>query len=296
MVNGDQFPAHPGTLTEEVFLPALRYLEAAADFSWVQVPWFSWLENPIIKALDEEQATVVLRTLVLYPELESSAEYISATIAERWPARTVAFIGERQALARLDVAPPRYDAVPFSVHQLRAPLAAAPDILLNEARTWFDIDPLHFTFDGGRLLASVFPDLENGLEERLAASVAGDDDEDLAFVLSVLFAFEGRARIYGLMREIVAALTPESPLLNKAKSVLHETGVVSGEFGFAELHAERKVLLEPWLDDPSQMVRIFAAERITDLDLCIAEENRSAEESIALRRLDYDEELNGDEG
>lgn len=288
-----QFAAHPGTLVKVVFLPALRYLEAAGDFSWVRMPWFSWLGSPIIRALDEEQARVVLDALVPYPELEYGAEYIAAAIAERWPASVVAFIGERQAFARTDAAPSRYDAVPFEVHQLQPPLAAAPEIMLDGARTWFDAAPRHFTYDGGKLLASVFQELSNGLEARLAALIAGGNEQDMAFVLGVLSAFEGKPCIYGLVRAIVAALDPESPLLDKARSALNEMGVVSGEFGFAELYAKRKELLEAWLADPSEPVRIFAAERIRELDRWIAGENRSAEASIALRKLDYGEELDG---
>ena len=66
--------------------------------------------------------------------------------------------------------------------------------------------------------------------------------------------------------------------------------VVCGEFGFAELHAGRKAMLEAWLTDPSEKVRIFAAEQIRELDRSIATETRSAEASIAMRKLNYGEE------
>lgn len=247
-----------------------------------------------MRALNEEQANVVLDALISYPELEYGAEYIAAAIAKRWPASVVAFIGKRQAFARTDTAPLRYDAVPFAVHQLQPPLAAAPDIMLDGARTWFDADPQHFTYDGGRLLASVFPDLSNGLEARLAALIAGGNVQDLAFVLGVLSAFEGKPRIYELVRAIVA-LDSDSRLLSEARSVLCASGVISGEFGFADLHAARKALLVSWLADPSETVRIFAAEQIFELDRWIAAENRSAEASIALRKLEYGEELDGGE-
>lgn len=287
----NQFTAHPGTLVVEVFLPALRYLDAAGDFNWVRMPWFSWLESPIIRALNEEQASIVLNALVSYPDLEYGTEFIAAAIAERWPASVVAFIGERQAFARTDTVPPRYDAVPFAVHQLQPPLSAVPDIMLAGARTWFDADPLHFPYDGGKLLASVFPDLSNGLEARLTAMIAGGNDQDLAFVLGVLSAFEGKPPIYELVRTIIAVLDTESQLLGEARSVLRESGVVCGEFGFADLHAGRKAMLEAWLTDPSETVRIFAAEQIRELDRQIAAEIRSAEASIALRKLEYGEEL-----
>lgn len=291
-----QFAAHPGTLVEEVFLPALNYLAVAKDFSWLRMPWFSWLNSPIIQALDEEQAKVVLGALLPYPELESGAEYIAATIAERWPESVVSFIGERQVFEQTDAAPPRYSAVPFEAHQLKSPLAAVPDILLDGARAWFDTNPQYFSYEGGKLLASVFPDLSNGLDERLVALVEGGNAQDLAFVLAILSAFDGIPCIYELVRSIVAILSPESPLLSKARSVLKATGLVAGEFGFAELHAQRKALLEPWLSDPSERVQAFATESIKELDGLIAAETRSAEASIALRKLDYDEDLDGAEG
>ncbi|MCK7509508.1 MAG: hypothetical protein MZV70_39385 [Desulfobacterales bacterium] len=78
---------------------------------------------------------VVLDALVAYPQLVNGAEYIAAAIAKRWPGSVVSFIGERQAFSRTDAVPPRYDAVPFEVHQLKTPLAAAPDIMLDGART-----------------------------------------------------------------------------------------------------------------------------------------------------------------
>lgn len=285
-----QFTAHPGTLVVGVFLPALRFLDAARDFSWVHMPWFSWLESPIIRALNEEQARIVLHALVPYPELEYATEFIAAAIAERWPASVVTFIGERQEFARVGAAPTRYDAVPFEVHQLRPPLSTAPGILLTGARTWFDTDPLHFPYDGGKLLASVFPDLSNGLEAQLTEMITGGNDQDLAFVLGVLSAFEGKPPIYELVRTIIAVLDTESQLLHKARSVLSESGVVSGEFGFAELHTRRKAMFEAWLTDPNETVRTFAAEQIRELDRQIAAEIRSAEASIALRKLEYGEE------
>lgn len=286
-----QFTAHPGTLAEKVFLPALKYLDTAKDFSWVRMPWFSWLGSAIIRSLDEGQARVVLDALVPYPDLEHGAEYIVAAIAERWPEIVVTFIGDRQAFAQTDANSPRYDAVPFEVDQLQAPLAAAPDTMLNGARNWFDAAPQHFAYEGGKLLASVFPELSNGLDQRLAALVAGGNEQDMAFVLGVLSAFEGKPCVYEHVRAIVGNLNPENPLLQEARSVLRETGMVCGQFGFAELHAERKALLQEWLTDPNAMVQTFATELTRDLDRWIAAENRSAEASIALRKLEYGEEL-----
>jgi ppGpp synthetase/RelA/SpoT-type nucleotidyltranferase len=286
-----QFSDNPGTLVEEIFLPSLRFLVKAENFDWVSAQWFSWLDSPILLALNEGQAKIVLDSLVAYPNLEGSAEEIVAALAKRWPARVVAFLGDRQGLEWVGGGPHRFDALPFEVYELGAALAAAPDILLAGARNWFDAEPSRFTYDGGKLLASIFPNLSNGLDERLEALIASGVQESLAFSLGILSAFEGRPRIYQLVRKIIATQHINSELVNNARSVLHESGVVRGEFGFADLYSARKEMLNSWLDDASESVRTFAADEIRELDRWIARERRSAEASIAMRRLEYGEEL-----
>ena len=95
-------------------------------------------------------------------------------------------------------------------------------VMLAGARQWFDEDPLDFPFDGGRLLSSVFPELASGLSKRLADLVANGDEGDLAFVLAVLSAFEGKPIVYDHIRSIVAALDVNNPLVKKAEYVLQE--------------------------------------------------------------------------
>jgi hypothetical protein len=124
--------------------------------------------------------------------------------------------------------------------------------------------------------------------------IGGSSEHDPAFVLAVLRAFSGRSSIYELTRKIVATLNSEGPQLQEVQLIVRETGVVHGEFGFAELFAERKALLEPWLGDPSEQVRKFAVEQMPLQDQLIAAEHRSVEATNALRKLQYGEELGGD--
>lgn len=121
--------------------------------------------------------------------------------------------------------------------------------------------------------------------------IDGGNEQDLAFVLAALSALSGRPCIYEIVRKIVAVLAPESPLVQQVQLALRQVGVVCGEFGFAELNAKRKTLLESWANDPSEQVRTFAAGEIHFLEQVIAAEHRSAEASIALRKLQYGEEL-----
>lgn len=296
LVCADQYDKKPGSLIEEVFLPALRYLSASQDFSWIRMSWVSWMDRPIIEALDERQAGVVLEALLPYPELEDASEHIVASIAKKWPGLVIDFLGRRQAFKRAQQVSTDYDAIPFAAYELQAPLAAVPDLMLAGARQWFDADPLHFPFDGGRLLASVFPELTNGLSERLANLITDGGEANLALALAILSAFEGKPVVFDHVRNIVASPDFNSSLAKNANYVLQEAGVVAGEFGFADLFSRRKALLESWLRDENKPVRDFAQSHIRRLEQRIAAEVRSAETSLAIRRLDYGEELDSNEG
>lgn len=289
-----QFAAAPGDLVNSVFMPAVRYLGPLRDFGWVDMTWFSWLSQPLVRQLDEGQAAEVLSTLVEYPKLERAAEYIAASIAKRWPGKVLEFLGQRQAFGEEKDVSYYYDAIPFEVHQLRKPLAAVPDLMLEHARVWFERHRNHFRYDGAKLLASVFPEIGDALQTRLLALARSESVSDREFVLEILAAFEGKQIIYELVRTIVASAGHGNSLLEMAHSTLLETGGARGEYGFADIYSERRTWLSPWLEDSNEAVRTFSRDVIRDLEFRIAAENRSAQASISLRKLEYNEELDTD--
>jgi hypothetical protein len=77
---------------------------------------------------------------------------------------------------------------------------------------------------------------------------------------------------------------------------IRQAAMVRGEFGLVDLYISRRSAIETWLADPREKVRAFAAGLIRDLDRWIAAEQRSAEGSIAMRRLEYDEDAEGEPG
>ena len=285
-----QYEKAPGNLIESVFLPAIDAMTRSNDMTWVR-GWTPWLDSPILKALDENQAVTALNALIPYERLEYDAEYIVAAIADRWPQRVLEFLTARQLFKRKEDSPRYYDAIPFEAHQLREPLSKVPALVVTAAVQWHHKWPAYFQFDGGKLIASVFPNLSHGLEAELYPLVHKNPE----FVVAVLASYEGASAIYPLIQAIVRQAEPGSDLVRQAHDALDESGVVSGEFGFADLNAERRELLKPWLDDESVVVQHFAGEHIGYLDRTIAAETKRAEASIAARKLAFGEELGGEE-
>jgi hypothetical protein len=75
--------------------------------------------------------------------------------------------------------------------------------------------------------------------------------------------------------------------MSRVRAALDNTGVVHGEFGFAEAYRAKKKLLEDWLADSVTEVRDFAEIHMRELDNRIADETRRAETDTAMRNLKY---------
>jgi len=285
-----QYAIRPSNLIKAIFLRALKKLSAEQNYSWLKVPWLLWRGNPLIKALSELEAEAALDALVPYPQLEYATEDIAADIAVNWPKLVLNFLSKRLAFAASDVAPPRYDAIPFAPYSLKESLAAVPDILVDVARSWYESDSNLFIYDGGRFIAAIFPDI-SGIDNSLNTMIARNNEEDTRFAIALLSCYEGKSCIYPFIRLILESCPPGHPLLKEIRLALGQSGVVSGFYGYVTLLSEREARLEPWRTDNNENVRQFATKYIHDLEQDIASEARRAEASNAMRKLNYGEDL-----
>ncbi len=268
-------------------MPAIRAMLERGDTSWASAPMTPWMGAALLLALDENQTRLALNSLVPHPRLEYSSEYIVAALAKRWPSLVLEFFSSRLIFKRTDEAPSSYEAIPYQVYELKEPLQRIPSDLAASARGWYHDLPYLFQYEGGRLLSCVFPELSDGLSAELETYI----NEDPSFVIAVLRAYEGKPVIYGIVRRIVANAEPELEVWRDAHTALDESGVVMGEYGFADLFASRRELLSEWLEDENEQVRVFATEHLNYLKNRELAETKRAEAGIAARKLEFDEDL-----
>ncbi len=290
-VAGTRFADHPGTLIDQVFMPALRHMAAKDDASWLGRGFSTWYHAELIEALDEEQASETLSAIVSVPEIDHGAAHVVAAIAKRWHQMVLDFFGTRQDIGDSDDRPASFSAVPFSIEDvLQTALAAYPEDFLASARKWFDGHRDLFEYYGGRLFARVFPDLPDAVAELLKDIIAGGDRDDIAFVAALLNGFEGSERIDPVVRAAIAQLDTGDEILQSVGRALLQSGVVTGEYGFVERHEQQLERVRTWLADENERVRAFAEEHIRYLERAIAAETRRAEASLAARRLEFGED------
>lgn len=284
-----------GGLIGKVFLPALKHLSAKGDTRWVNLVWPLHTKSQMFQDLKPEQADIVLTSLVRHPQIDYRVEDLLASIATCWPEKVAYFFGLRLNFKQTAECYNRYEAIPFKLNKLRALLGSIPDYLVENARFWFDEDKPLFTYRGGRFLSTVFPEFTQDFEDSLTNRLNSHDKTDIEFIINVLQNYKGELFIHKLCKNIVELLPIDDPLLNEIEIALNSTGVVRGEFGFAEAYRRKKTEIEPWLEDSRENVQPFARRYLHHLDQRIAAEQRKCEEQLELRKRHYGEGDNRNE-
>jgi hypothetical protein len=183
----------------------------------------------------------------------------------------------------------RYEPIPFSFGDLKAALKPYPRLILDKAADWYARTSELFSYRGGRFVSNVFDEIDEGAEKEFLRFVEPGNLDGIDMILAILRNYEGQNFLHRICRQIVIVL-PEDDRDRRVEVelILQSTGVVSGQFGFAEAYLRKKIEIEPWLSDESQKVRAFASDYELSLDRQIAADRRRGEQDIALRKLDYD--------
>lgn len=277
-------------LVDAIVIPGIRYLTATRDTRWVGAIWFMHELDEFLQKLSEEQSVVLLENLTLRPRVSHDDERILRAIAQNHPQAVLTFFKTRLDHEKPADLSERYEAIPYSLQELRKPLARDAAGTVDTIRGWYSTDQALFQYRAGRLLHNIFPGLSPELETKLISVVQEGTEEAIDFVLKVLRAYQGEPFLHGVCKEIVNAVPEDDKRLGEIEIVLESTGVVSGQFGFVEAYQRKKEEVLPWLTDDRPKVRSFAERYRRSLDRVIASEQRRSEADYELRRREWPED------
>ena len=245
-------------------------------------------ETSLFSSLDERQAQSLLAALLMVPEIDYHEECILSAIAKRFPEIVLDWFGSRLARSK-DEAVTNYSAIPYSFSELREALKLHPQKILTAVRNWYDAPETKGAWGISYFLNRVYPEFDQALTDHLATMVDQHDTDTLQFLVEVLEGFNGRSELLPLLRQILRSPAAPDNIERSIQSLIEDTGVISGEFGFGQAFLGKAEMLEPWLQDDSDRVKRFAKSLIDGLKNRAASENRWSEQEIALRRLRYGE-------
>ncbi|MDH5739782.1 MAG: RelA/SpoT domain-containing protein [Nitrospira sp.] len=279
---------------------ALTFLNDRKDSRWVSQAWFMQKVKKFFEELSPERTTQLLKNLAYLCEIDYRAERVLVRLAERQPEAVWDYLGTRlsQETANAE-GENRFEAVPFQFHGLEKVLSNNPLLAVSKGLSWFSQDRRFFQFRGGRLLSIVFPNCTTEFATALANLVKAGGDTEADFALAILQNYDGVTSAHVVLKEIVSRFPDDQHKLNEVRVSIDNTGVVRGEFGFAEALQARKEALTEWLKDSRSAIKAFAEKHIIELDRMIASERRRAESRREMRKRDYEEddtESNGSKG
>lgn len=278
-------------LINALFLPALRALTERSNADWIHEVWFRREARAFFEALDSDSIDEVLKNLLSLKKLDYQAEEILYLVASKRPEKVIQFLCERLNSASTGSAKSRrtFDAIPFELHKLQEPLSKCPRTMVRAVRKTYDGNYGLFIHRGAHLLRVIFPTFPEPFEAELINVLDNNSEDDTLFVLAVLRNYEGQPFIHRTCKEIVKKVPSDSRLRTEVAVALESTGVVSGEFGFAEAYEQKREEVKDWLNDADLKVQEFAKWYIGTLETMAVVERQRAQEDIALRKHKYGE-------
>jgi ppGpp synthetase/RelA/SpoT-type nucleotidyltranferase len=281
-------------LADKVFVPSLSALTAERDARWVNATWYMPKLGEFLRALTEDQMSLVLENMLYRLRLDNHDEWILVPLARTNPKLVWRFFKMRLDRKKNESTEAHYEAIPFELHDLAGPLARDASLAVEAIREWYSPDNNLFVYEGGRLLHAVYPSFGENIEKELLGIVQNGSEKDIDFVLDIFRAYRGEVFLHPLCKELVHRIPEGDDRLDAVELILDGTDVVSGEFGFVGEFQNKKDELANWLDDPRPSVGAFAEKYSRSLARRIASEQRNAEERFELRRRDWERDGEAD--
>jgi len=100
--------------------------------------------------------------------------------------------------------------------------------------------------------------------------------------------YHGEETTHEVLKRLLVRFPNNEKMSTGVMISLENTGVVMGEFGFANALRGKLEIVRQWASDPRPEVREFAEDEARSLELRITDEQRHAEGRKVLRELEYD--------
>ena len=268
-------------IVKNLFMPTISKLLELGDTDWVHQIWYGREMRELAANLNAQDLDVFLGALEMVDHFSFQTEELLKAIAEGNPKRIIDFFGNR---IRRDGVTSHYEAVPFDMHALAEPLSKHPSMIIDTVKSWDQHRDSLFQYRGGRFVASLFPTFGSEFESVLMPLAKSGNNSDTYFVIGILRNYHGQTFLHNVCRELIISNFESKSLTTDVAIVLCSTGVVTGEYGFADAYARKAQEIKYWLSDENEYVREFARWYIEMLAADEARERERSDESIELRK------------
>ncbi|USN58334.1 MAG: hypothetical protein H6767_08770 [Candidatus Peribacteria bacterium] len=266
----------------KLFVQTIKELTKQKDSWWVNNVWFQ--KESIIKILSEKDFDVILKSLLLVPNIDYHTEAILEIIAKDYPLKIVQFFEKRISIQSKKKSEDRYDAIPYDFHKFNTVLQTHGKVIIPEVLKWFKKKNWLFNWDGGHFLKNIYS--INDLDEELVKLLNTGIESYIKTVLSILSTYQGHITLDSKAVQTILRKYPKHQ--GSVIYPMSETGgLVSGEYGFVNSLKGKKESIQKWKKDKRKYIQDFIKKYEEFLDKQIDYEKKKADEDLELRKHEY---------
>lgn len=276
----------------ELFKACISEFTKNKSADWVRYIWFCKLTT--LGLLDEKGYNLILENLLILPSIDHEAEDVLKPILTKYPKKVIDFFRKRAEKKReKNFLTSRYEAVPFRFYELDQSLKEQAQIIVPEILKWFDSPNGVVKLRASTMLHTIFPSFDPNLEKALLDLIKSKNIANIEKVLLVLHSYQGESFLHGVYKELIKTYYRD-PKFKKYKQeiliALSRTGVVTGEYGFANAYQQKKEAVKNWSTEKDNSVKEFLKDYEKFLNDNIAFEKKQAETMEGLMKKEFGEE------
>jgi len=282
-------------LLKKTFLDVVSSLTKIGSTFWVRRVWFR--KDMVTKDLSEKEVRIIFENLLPAEHFGYELETLFEPIVEKHPEAFIDFLLKRvqfQMKLKSKNRLSRYDAIPHDFDKLGNTMRDKAAIIIPLILRWYSLgtpkkDQWLYRWEASHLLKEVFPG-NPLLEEELLKMLKRGGKDGRAIIDEFISRFEGEEFLWRLVEEAVNTYKEASDykqIKGHLFGYLSQTGVVSGEYGFAEAHTNKKNALAALKNTQNAHFLAFLNEYEDYLEKRIVAETKSADDEIDRRRKEF---------
>lgn len=273
----------------DLFSRVFSFFNEKQDSLWVNNVWFSRKGESFIASLSEGNVGLLVDNLVYVESVDHRVERILEHVSQSSVSEVFRFFDLRISYrAKGDEGlSGKYEDIPFGLYSINKVLAEHPDELLDLIKKHYEHEYGVCQYGVVSLFKKCFSIFQPQLVDLILDDLDLAVDADFELVLSIVMSYEGCPSILPLVKRVLTEIDYEHDRIVGINAALLSTGVVHGEYGFAEAYKDKLDAISPWLNDQNVNVVKFAYQYSDVLKKMIEEETQRVDEQVAIEKHRY---------
>ncbi|MGF1755556.1 hypothetical protein L4C33_18400, partial [Vibrio makurazakiensis] len=287
----ERYEDFPSESINLLFSRIFTYLNQKSSTVWVNHVWFARKGQSFIEALSSDNLKLMVDNLVFVNDVDYRVEGVLEHISNINVDDVFYFFEQRIEYKKYygREQEDKYEDIPFSLHSINRALAEHPEKLLLLIKNNHEYKYGIHQYGIASLFKKCFSPFEPQLIDVVIENLNPLNENELKLILAMIKSYDGHTSILPLVKRLLEEIECNEANIQDISHALLNTGVTSGEYGYANALKGKLEDMKPWLEDDHANVVKFAYQYSAHLKELIDTEIKRIDEQVALEKHKYGE-------